>query len=112
MYSKCLAVPTLASSTIRIGRFRWGRLSIFVKLMFRKAKAESTLKREAVPLPTPSSWVANTMLVLNGRSVRGIIGSRASITNRVTLLESSCIPSANTCFISRILVELAKLYCY
>ncbi|RYQ97876.1 hypothetical protein Ahy_B08g093951 [Arachis hypogaea] len=36
------------------------------------------------------------MLVLNGLSVRGIIGSRASITNRVTLLGSSWIPSAKT----------------
>ncbi|KAF7823275.1 hypothetical protein G2W53_021419 [Senna tora] len=71
MYSKCFAVPTLASSTSLIGRLRWGRDSIFVKLMFRKANADSTLNSTDVPL----SW-ANTMLVLNGLSVRGIMEFR------------------------------------
>uniref|UniRef100_A0A0E0GFT0 Uncharacterized protein n=1 Tax=Oryza nivara TaxID=4536 RepID=A0A0E0GFT0_ORYNI len=92
MYSKCLAVPTLASSTSRMGRWRCGRLSILVRLMSRNAKADSTLKSTDVP----SLSCANTMLVLNGRSVRGMMGSRASITNRVTFPASSWMPSAST----------------
>uniref|UniRef100_A0A8R7QFU5 Uncharacterized protein n=1 Tax=Triticum urartu TaxID=4572 RepID=A0A8R7QFU5_TRIUA len=92
MYSKCLAVPTLASSTSRMGRCRCGRLSILVRLMSRNANADSTLNSTEVP---SRSW-ASTMLVLNGRSVRGMMGSRASITNRVTFPASSCTPSAST----------------
>ncbi|GFZ12660.1 arogenate dehydratase 6 [Actinidia rufa] len=68
MYSKCFAVPTLASSARRIGRFRCGRLSIFVRLMLRNANADNTLNSTDVPVSC-----ANTMLVLNGRSVRGMM---------------------------------------